>query len=451
MRIEELRAKKADLIGQTKAILDKASAENREMTDAETEQVKALTAQSREVGQEVEKAQDRANARATAQAEIDAMEHSAGRVVEDAVLPATPMVAREGFLSDPRRGFRTMGEFALAVKAAGPEGVGADARLRSLAAATGLNQSIGAEGGFATPPSFAKEIWDGLNTGDAVSLLDLTDSYPVDGESLTLPAVNETSRANGSRYGGVRHYWLSEAGQITSSKTALRNVKIEPHQLGVLVYATDKLLRNAPALGAYLTKSAVGEIRFGVNDGIVNGTGAGQPKGLLTSGSLVSVAKETSQAAATVVTENLVKMMARIHPNSRSRMRWLANVDVEPQLMLSSISIRNVAGSDNVGGSAVPAYNSAAGTLLGKPIDFVESCATLGTVGDIIAWDPAGYVSGVQQGLEEAVSIHLRFDYAETAFRFLYAVDGQPWLQSALTPFKGTNTLSTHVALATRS
>lgn len=448
--IEEMRKSKAALLEDAKAIMAKADADKREQTDDESAQLENLTAQARAMGEEIEKAQHRQDARAAAQAEVEAARQPEPRRTTEA-LPGAPMVAREGFLKDPTRGFRSLGDFALAVKSAGPEGVTTDARLRSLAAATGLNQAVGAEGGFAAPPSFANSIWDGLNTGDGAMLLDLVDRYDVQGESLTLPAVNETSRANGSRYGGVRHYWLAEAGQLTASKPALRNVKVEPHQLGVLVYSTDKLLRNAPALGQYLTRAAIGEIRFACNDAIVNGSGAGQPKGLLTSGSIVSVAKETSQAAATVVTENLVKMLARIHPNSRQRVRWLANIDVEPQLMLCSISIRNVAGSDNVGGSTVPVYNPQAGTLLGRPIDFVEGCATLGTVGDILAWDPMGYVAGVQGTVEEAMSIHLRFDYAETAFRFLFAVDGQPWLASALTPFKGTNTLTTHVSLATRS
>ena len=49
------------------------------------------------------------------------------------------------------------------------------------------------------------------------------------------------------------------------------------------------------------------------------------------------------------------------------------------------------------------------------------------------------------------ISMHLRFDYAESAFRFMWEADGQPWLASALTPFKGSNTLSTFVSLATRA
>jgi hypothetical protein len=49
------------------------------------------------------------------------------------------------------------------------------------------------------------------------------------------------------------------------------------------------------------------------------------------------------------------------------------------------------------------------------------------------------------------MSVHLKFDSAQSAFRFIFEVDGQPYLNSALTPFKGSNTLSTHINLAVRA
>jgi len=449
--------KRAAEIEAAKKIRAQAQAEGRDLTADETAKITShldAAAEAKKLADADEaQAQAAAEARAVAESRLEEMAEDVAKPQARKVSPAAarPAVAREGFLADPARGFKSLGEMAALVHAHGTAhpSLASDPRMR--AAATGLQQGVGAEGGFAVAPAFANAIWDGLNDGGGVNLLDLVDLYDLQGqESLTIPAINETSRAS-TRFGGVLGYWIAEAGQLTSSKPAMRTVKIEPHQLGVLCYATDKLLRNAPALGAYLTRAAAGEIRFQVNDAIINGNGTGKPRGLLSSASVVSVAKETSQAAATVNTENVVKMMARLHPNCRARGVWLANIDVEPQLMLASISIRNVAASDNVGGSAVPIYNPAAGTLMGRPIYFVENCATLGTTGDLFFWDPKGYVAGVQGGIDEAMSIHLRFDYAETAFRFIYAVDGQPYLASALTPAKGSNTLSTHVKLDTRS
>ena len=50
-------------------------------------------------------------------------------------------------------------------------------------------------------------------------------------------------------------------------------------------------------------------------------------------------------------------------------------------------------------------------------------------------------------GLKVDSSMHIRFDYDETAFRFVMRYDGQPSWKSALTPKRGSNTLSPFVVL----
>ena len=352
---------------------------------------------------------------------------------------------------NPTHEFHHMGDFASAVASAAQPGTMADERLSFFAAAgdaSGMNQTVGADGGFGVPPSFANAIWDGLNAlGD--NLLARTDQLTVTGESISIPANAETSRAAGSRYGGVRGYWISEAEAITASTPKLRMVKVEPQQLAVLVYATNKLLsNNTVALDQYITRAAVEEINFMSGDAIVNGSGAGQPLGLLNSGSLVTVAKESGQAADTLLAANIDKMWSRLHPNSRANAVWLVNVDCEPQLQALV--------QDSNGG--VPLFRPANGligqqldTLKNRPLIPVEFCPTIGDAGDIILADLSAYVSGVRGGIEQAMSVHLKFDSAQSAFRFIFEVDGQPYLNSALTPFKGSNTLSTHINLAARA
>ena len=48
------------------------------------------------------------------------------------------------------------------------------------------------------------------------------------------------------------------------------------------------------------------------------------------------------------------------------------------------------------------------------------------------------------------LSMHLRFDYGETAFRFTFEADGQTWPNSPITPYKGAATLSPFVILEAR-
>jgi HK97 family phage major capsid protein len=142
-------------------------------------------------------------------------------------------------------------------------------------------------------------------------------------------------------------------------------------------------------------------------------------------------------------------MWARMWAPCRQNAVWLIHQDVEPQLQTMTIG---------TGGTTLVAYMPPGGlsanpyaTLMGRPVIPVEWCATLGTVGDIILADLRHYVTATRGQVDANMSIHLRFDYDESVFRFIFRVDGQPWWTAALTPYKGSNTQSCFVALATRA
>lgn len=353
---------------------------------------------------------------------------------------------------DPKRGYETFGHFALDVMNAGPgiDGIRSNPRLMA-AAGTGMTQGVTVEGGVLMPPAFSTAIWDGARTASN-SLLQYCDVMPVDPgvQSISIPAINETSRVAGSRWGGVRGYWKSELTAMTESRPAFREVKLEPQELYVLAYASDKLLRHAPgAASAILARAAADEINFLVGDSIINGDGMGKPRGVIGHAATVSITKETGQAAATIVKNNIDKMWARCHANWRSGAVWFINQDCEPQLEALAA---------DVGTGGVPVYLPAGGIadtpnarLKGRPVVAIEYCPTLGTVGDIILANLGAYAVGMRGMVDQSSSMHLKFDYAQTAFRFIFEVDGQPWLASTLTPFKGSNTLSPIVTLNTRA
>jgi HK97 family phage major capsid protein len=322
---------------------------------------------------------------------------------------------------------------------------------RLFAAASGMNQAVPSEGGFLVPAQFATQIWNEMSQATD-ALLPMTDNYTVTGESLTFPANAETSRATGSRYGGVKGYWIAEAEQLTKSAPKFRPVRLEPQQLAVLVYLTEKLINNAPAaLGQYVSRAAADEINFLTGDAIVNGTGVGQPKGILASGAKITITKETNQANGTIQQENVSKMWARLHPRARAGAIWLHNVDIEPQLDTLSTVVKNVAGTENVGGYANKVFDSERRTLKGRPLVACEYCASLGAPGDLILWNPGWYATGTRgQGIQSAMSMHVRFEFLEQGFRFVFEVDGQTWHDSALTPYKGSNTLSSVLVISQR-
>jgi HK97 family phage major capsid protein len=353
--------------------------------------------------------------------------------------------------NDPKAGFETLGEFAMSTFRANANiGGSVDNRLTLLnekAAASGLNAGVGAEGGYTVPESFSNSMV-GTMLGQADSLLGRANSFTVEGESLTLPGIDESSRATGSRNGGTRGYWLAEAAQITSSKPKFRQIKVEPAELAVLTYVTDKLLRQSPmAMEQFINGAAIDEINWMVGNAIINGSGAGQPLGIITGAGKVTQAAVSGQGAGTIVAANIDNMLTRLPANMRAGAVWFCNQDILPTL--EGLETANGAPLFRGQGGLTAAPLA---TLKGLPVLPLEYCPTLGTEGDLILAHMPSYIAGVQGGISSAMSMHLRFDYNEQAFKWCFAVDGQSMYSKALTPANGTTTQAPFVTLnSTRS
>lgn len=362
---------------------------------------------------------------------------------------------KEGRAIDPVKEFRTFGEQLTAIIRAGRSGE-IDPRLLNLRAISGASETVPSDGGFLVQTDFASEIMQ--RSYEMGQILSRCRRIPIGANSngLKLLAVDETSRATGSRWGGVQVYRTNEGGDLTSKKPKFRQMELSLKKLTGLAYATDELLQDATALEAVFSQAFQEELTFKMESEIFSGTGAGEMLGFMNSGALVSVAKETSQVASTFVAENAMKMWSRMWSRSRANAVWFINQDVEPQLYQMNIKIKNVAGTENVGGAPIymPAgglSQSPYGSMFGRPVIPAEYCETLGTKGDVVLVDLGQYVVIDKGGVQSASSMHVRFLNDEQTFRWVVRNDGQPTWHSALTPFKGSNTQSPFISLDLRS
>lgn len=345
--------------------------------------------------------------------------------------------------------FKSFGEQMAAVVRAGSPGGNVDPRLFN--AATGLGETVPSDGGFLVQKDFANDLLqDVFSTGILASRC-RRQAISGSANGIKINGVDETSRAS-TRYGGILGYWADEAAEKTKSKPKFRQIELSLKKLIGLCYATDELMMDAAALESFVKAAFAGEFGFLLDDAIYNGTGSGQPLGFMNSGSLVSVTKETGQPAATVVAENIVKMYSRRFASQSGNYLWLYNQNIEPQLFTMSLA---------VGTGGIPIYMPPGGLsdapyarLMGLPAIAVEQAATLGTTGDIALVNlQNGYILAEKGGIQSDMSIHVRFIYDESVFRFVLRVDGQPVRASALTPYKGgaTATQSHFIVLDTRA
>lgn len=363
-----------------------------------------------------------------------------------ALKPWGPSVAADApkHLRDEARHL-ALGTFAIAVREAAYGSAAVDPRL--VAAAQGAGTQRDSNLGFAVPQEVAPGIErDMYTTGEILSRVDVR---TISGNNMTFNVFDETSRADGSRGGGVLGYWVDEGTAPTASNTKLARIEMKLRKAGTFGVMTDEILSDAIALGGELEASFAAELMFQVENKIYRGNGASAPLGWLNAPCLVTVAIESGQTIASnpIVTANISKMWARMPSRSKPNAVWLYNTELGPAL-------DELAQPIGTGGTA-PRFVSYddAGVLRikGRPAIDVEYASALGTIGDLAVVDLAKYRVIRKGGVEQASSMHVYFATGEQAFRGFYRVDGQPVPRAAITPFKGSATLSPFVVLNTRS
>jgi len=348
---------------------------------------------------------------------------------------------------DPGRGFADHREMLQDVMNAGMTGRVSE-KLRPLQATQGSDEQ-GAysdpAGGFLIPRGVAPGLLTTAAESDFIAPL-VTNISP-----MTAPTVAFNARVDKNHTtsvsGGFTVSRRPETVDGTSSRVTFEQVILTANEEFGLAYATERILSDSPqSFVAIISAGFTDEFANNAISERLNGTGVGERGGILhaNNGSLITVAKETGQAAATIVKENIDAMAARCWRYGSAV--WIANQSTRPQLR----SLVQVIGT---GGNPVPYFLTSGGqeTLDGRPIYFTEHAKNLGTVGDLVLANWSQYLEGEYQGMQQAESIHVRFVSAERAFRFYKRNDGRTWWRSALTPKNSAPTLSPFLTLATRA
>ncbi len=312
----------------------------------------------------------------------------------------------------------------------------------------GVNSYQGEMGGVLVLPEFAPIIMEREYTNDIFSR---TNNFSVSGNTMSFPRVNGSNRATGSRDGGLRGYWTGEENLIVTSSPSFDNTSLKLKKLAIAVFVTEEMLDdNSYVLQQWVARAVRREIDFMLGDACFRGNGVAQPLGFLNAPGTISVAKESGQAAATVVAENILKMWARrVAGQPQDKLGWFVNQEVEavlPKLVLGT------------GGNSALTFMPAGGmsgspyaTLMGRPIVPTEFNEGLGTVGDITLCDFSQMLSISKGGVQEAVSSEVEFLRDLLCYKFTIRVDAKPADDKVITPYKGTATQSPFITLATRA
>lgn len=436
-------------IDAQQAILDAAKAEDRDITEEERTQFDALETESNELKSQMD----------VKQADVARQERLTGRERQTPApiqrpSPTQPNSRVEVIQpeDDGRAGFRNDRDFLMAVIANGC-GSGMDNRLVPLREkAAAMNAAAGTDeqqeganawGGFAVPLEFMPNMLQIAPEDNEISTAMNTTKIPMASNMLEIPARTDKDHSS-SVSGGITVTRKAETNAAASSRMQMERVRLTAYKLSGLAFITDELLQDsAISIPALIQTAMNDEFTSTLIQERLFGTGVGEFSGVVGHVATVNVAKEANQPAATINTENVVKMRARCWRYGDAI--WLANHDTIPQLF----KLQQAIGTGGVQLYMPSIREDMPDVLMGRPIFYTENTKTLGTVGDLVLGNWTQYLEGIRSTVQGDVSAHVRFINSEQTFRFVLRNAGLPWWRSPLTPKNGA-TLSPFVTLATR-
>lgn len=354
-------------------------------------------------------------------------------------VPATPKDKAE----EDRAGFKHAGEFLMAVKglAHGTSNAKLNAWREKAAPSVSMGESTGEAGGVLVPPSFMAEILKYQDLAGA-NLSAMAKDIPVGGNAIGIPTSEDTPWG-----GGVQAYWQSELDVMNQKRPSFKDLELRLNDLTVLCPVGNNLMDDSPAAAAVVTEFIGTALNWKKNEAIVNGSGVGMPQGILNSGALVEVAKESGQAAGTFVRANLTKMFARALPGYNYA--WFVTPQGKEQLLEMTAP-----------GGQLPAFfngqqegisKAAFTSVYGRPMIELENCSALGQKGDIFLADMNSYIT-ITKTVQMATSIHLFFDANATAFRAVARMDGKTQFRKPVVSAKDATFKRSHfITLAARA
>lgn len=453
--IAEMHEERKALLKKCRELNDSALKESRDFTDEEQGQYDGWKDEIRSLGVQIKRAEElEAEERALQEykppqpANPDNPEATNHRAEVD-----EPEVKK-----DKKGGFRSLSHFCHDIYQAG-EGMHRPSETLDtwIRAAGTPSQAVGdlTSGGALIPVEFSNRFLE-LGT-ERSDILNKAMILPMKTNAIDVPYLDGFNETGGKVAGNVLFYWKGEEKQYVASDYEVGGVKLTLNKCTGLAFLTDEIMKFSPNMAEPLLMKAFakGYIKA-ITKACIRGTGAGQPLGVLNdSATLITIDKETGQLADTIKLENLTKMFARLYSEEESGGGgvWYTNKTAIPQLLTLSLAV-------GTGGAAVSINNvqeKPGFVIWGDKVRFSSMMSALGDLGDILYADWSQYLIGFPEGdgdyeVAQSIhqSIHLKFDYGQTAFRFTFYMDGRPWWPEKFTPQYG-DTMSPFITLAERA
>lgn len=437
MTLQELLQARAAKHDGMKALLNKAEAENRELTEEEDAQFNALDAEFENLTSQIaekQAAEDRKRKITDRENELNEPQRPAFR---PSAVSGSPVQAKKLDTG----GFANLGEFLNAVRFGDAKG-----RLEALPTNQKEGQGfqmpeafvasvmphrsnewqmgVGEDGGFAVPEQHdTSRVWrlDGMPNIVRSRATVIPPGSPPDA-SLTFPALNQ---GENGYLGGVEVTWIGEGEDKPETDAKLLEVTLTPNEVAATTVVTDKLLRNWSAGATFIQGLLRAAMAQAEDVAFMSGNGVAKPTGVLGAAAVIPVNRDSAN---TVTYIDVLTMIARLHGSGV----WVANKNLLPVIATMTDAQGNIIfGTGNMA-LGLPA------TLLGIPIVFTDRSPAVGAKGDLALIDFSQYLIKDGSGPFVAASEHVLFRQNKTVIKCFWNTDGKPWVPAKLKLLDGS-------------
>ncbi len=315
-------------------------------------------------------------------------------------------------------------------------------RFNEWSTKAALGEATGVAGGYTVPPEFYQALMQVVAENTFIRPRAFV--MPMAGATLQIPYLDITTvQAAGVSpfFGGVQMYWTAEAQTRTETEPQFKQMELKAWELSGYSVSSNVLLQDSViGLEKFLMTLFGKAIAWFEEYAFLQGNGVGKPQGMLTAGASIALSRNTSNS---VLFPDVATMWSKLLPSSWGSAVWAFSPSVVPQLLqLKDGANRAIFISIDQGITKSPNWS-----LLGRPAFPTEKLPALGTKGDLILIDPALYVVGDRMSVEVAASEHVNFLKNQMTWRVVERVDGQPWLEKAVTLQDASTQVSPFVIL----
>ncbi|HUT21372.1 MAG TPA: phage major capsid protein [Anaerolineae bacterium] len=300
-----------------------------------------------------------------------------------------------------------------------------------------LGEQTGPAGAYLVPEVFIPELIRVQPESEIV--YPRADRQSVRGP-IRLPGLSTAGQTAGRTnfIGGVVGGWTEAGEHKPATEPEFTQIALNPWEWSGYCPIKDELLDrsviNLPNLLTGLFREAMGFYR---DEAFLDGTGAGQPLGIIPSpGTYI----ETRVTAGHITWLDLVHMKGHLLPQSWNNAHWIFSISDYEDLITMQDPAGHYIWLDN-------ARDGEPTTILGLPFVFTEKTPILGSQGDVILADERFYYVAEEGGVAIASSQHVYFLENRTVFKFFFRIDGQEKLPAPIYLKDGHTQVSPFVIL----